>query len=162
MSYVDVYHDRKREQINIVERVDGQRRYNTYPAEYVFYYEDPNGSYTTIYDTPASRVSARTRRDFQRELALHSGKKIFEHDINPVNRCLENHYHGLDAPDLHIAYFDIETDFEPPTRGQGRGYACDDMELQNPRREHPAHRTDGTGLSLGLWPWRQRQHHLHH
>ena len=40
MSYVDAYLNRDRDQINIVERVNGKRVYKTFPTVYRFYYED--------------------------------------------------------------------------------------------------------------------------
>ena len=44
---------------------------------------------------------------------MHTGKQIFESDINPVFRCLAENFLGADAPKLHTAFFDIETDFGP-------------------------------------------------
>ena len=37
---------------------------------------------------------------------------MYEADINPVFRCLEENYKGQDAPRLHTAFFDIEVDFD--------------------------------------------------
>ena len=56
MSYVDVLHNRDKDVLHVVERVDGNRVYTDYPARYVFYYEDPKGKFTTIYNTPCTRV----------------------------------------------------------------------------------------------------------
>ena len=36
---------------------------------------------------------------------------MFESDVNPIYRCLSEHYLGVDAPKLHTCFFDIETDF---------------------------------------------------
>jgi DNA polymerase elongation subunit (family B) len=36
---------------------------------------------------------------------------LFESDVNPIYRCLSEHYLGVDAPKLHTCFFDIETDF---------------------------------------------------
>jgi DNA polymerase elongation subunit (family B) len=44
---------------------------------------------------------------------MQSGKKLFESDINPVFRCLEDNYKGQDGPKLNVAFFDIEVDFDP-------------------------------------------------
>jgi DNA polymerase elongation subunit (family B) len=41
------------------------------------------------------------------------GKRIWESDINPVFRCLEDNYLGKDSPKLQTAFFDIEVDFDP-------------------------------------------------
>ena len=36
---------------------------------------------------------------------------MFESDVNPIYRCLSEHYLGVEAPKLHTCFFDIETDF---------------------------------------------------
>lgn len=117
--YVDAILDRNNDRIHIVERVDGQRVYKDVPVEYLFYYDDPKGKHQTIYRTPVSRVSTNSLKEFKRELKLHSHKKTWESDINPVFRCLEKNYLGADAPKLNTAFLDIEADFDL-TKG---GYA---------------------------------------
>jgi len=42
---------------------------------------------------------------------MHSSKQLYESDINPVFRCLEENYKDIDAPTLHTAFFDIEVGF---------------------------------------------------
>jgi hypothetical protein len=59
-----------------------------------------------------SRFSSRNNKEFRKELRIHSNKQIYESDINPVFRCLEDNYKGQDAPVLHTAFFDIEVDFD--------------------------------------------------
>ena len=118
MSYVDGIFDRNNDQIKIVERQDGKRHYREYPARYVFYYPDAKGKYESVYGEKLGRVSARNQKDFHKELKIHSGKRLYESDINPIFRCLEENYLNIDAPELHIAFFDIETDFDPE-----RGFA---------------------------------------
>jgi DNA polymerase elongation subunit (family B) len=118
MSYVDALLDRQKERIHVVERVDGKRIYTEYPVVYTFYYADPRGKWRSIFDTPVSRVSTRSSKEFRKELAIHNGKQLFESDINPIFRCLEDNYLNKDAPELNIAFFDIETDFD-----NKRGYS---------------------------------------
>jgi len=113
MSYVDAIFDRERDRIHVVERVDGQRVYREYPAEYVFYYDDPRGKYRTIYDTPVSRFSTRNSKEYHKEIRIQSGKRLWESDINPIFRCLESNYLGADSPRLQTCFFDIEVDFDP-------------------------------------------------
>lgn len=113
MSYVDCLFDRERDRIHVVERINGERRYTDYPAQYIFYYDDPKGKFKTIYDTPVSRFSTRNNKEFRKELAIRKGKTTWESDMNPVFRCLAENYMGKDAPKLHVAFFDIETDFDP-------------------------------------------------
>jgi DNA polymerase elongation subunit (family B) len=116
MSYVDAIQDREKDRIHVVERVNGERAFREYPATYLFYYDDPRGKFRTIYDTPVSRFSTRSNKEFRKEVRSHSGKQLWESDINPVFRCLEENYKGKDSPRLQTAFFDIETDFDP-TRG---------------------------------------------
>jgi DNA polymerase elongation subunit (family B) len=105
--------------INVVERDDkGQRHYKEYPARHIFYYPDPRGKFTSIFGQPLSRVSSKNVKEHRKELAIHSNKKLFESDINPIYRCLEDNYLNQDAPKLNVAWFDIEVDFDPE-----RGYA---------------------------------------
>jgi DNA polymerase elongation subunit (family B) len=113
MSYVDALYDRAHDRIHVVERKDGQRVYREYPANYVFYYDDPRGKFQSIYGTPVARFSSKNNKEFRKEVRMHSSKKIYESDINPIFRCLEDNYKGQDGPKLHTAFFDIEVDFDP-------------------------------------------------
>jgi DNA polymerase elongation subunit (family B) len=119
MSYVDALFAKEDNRIHIVERVDGERIYREYAANYMFYYDDPKGRYKTIYGTPVSKFSTRNHKEYTRELKLHSNKRLWESDIKPVNRCLEENYLGKPAPKLQTAFFDIEVDFDP-VRGFSR------------------------------------------
>ena len=119
MSYVDALFDREHDRIHIVERRDGRRCYQEYPANYVFYYDDPRGKFQSIYGTPVSRFSTRNNKEFRKEIRIQSGKQLYESDINPIFRCLEENYKGQDAPSLQTAFFDIEVDFDP-VRGFSR------------------------------------------
>ena len=114
MSYVDAIHDRQKERIHIVERIDGKRVYKEFPVNYVFYYSDERGSHKSIFDTPVRRITCRSSRDFRKEIGLRQGKhQLFESDINPIFRCLAENYLGSTSPQLQTAFFDIETDFDP-------------------------------------------------
>jgi DNA polymerase elongation subunit (family B) len=105
--------------IRVVERDDkGQRQYKDYPAKHLFYFYDPKGKFQSIKGEPLSRVSCKNVKELRKELAIHSNKKLYESDINPIYRCLEDHYLNADAPKLNVAFFDIEVDFDPE-----RGYA---------------------------------------
>jgi DNA polymerase elongation subunit (family B) len=122
MSFVDAYYDRDDDTIRVVERDDkGQRHFKDYPARHIFYYNDPKGKFESIKGEPLSRVSSKNVKEFRKELAIHSNKRLYESDINPIYRCLEDHYLNQDAPKLNVAFFDIEVDFDPE-----RGYASPD------------------------------------
>jgi DNA polymerase elongation subunit (family B) len=111
LSYVDAFYDREHDRIHVVERVNGERVYKEYPAEYIFYYDSPKGKFTSIYGTPVARFSSRNSKEFRKEVAMEKGKQLYESDINPIFRCLEENYKNKDAPELHAAFFDIEVDF---------------------------------------------------
>lgn len=113
MSYIDALFDRDKDRIHVVERVNGERQYREFPAEYVFYYDDPKGKYRTMYGTPVSRFSTTHSKEYHKELRIQSGKRLWESDINPIFRCLEKHYLGANSPKLQTAFFDIEVDFDP-------------------------------------------------
>ena len=118
MSYVDAYFDRDSDIIRVVERVDGKRIFQEHPVKYTFYYDDPKGKHRSIYGDPISRIVSRNTKDFRKELAIHNKRKLFESDINPIFQCLSENYLNQDAPKLNVAFFDIETDFDPE-----RGFA---------------------------------------
>ena len=113
MSYVDALFSRDNDRIHVVERRNGERTYQEYPANYVFYYEDPRGKFRSIYGNPVSRFSSRNNKEFRKEMRSQNHKKLYESDINPIFRCLEDNYKGQDGPKLHTAFFDIEVDFDP-------------------------------------------------
>jgi DNA polymerase elongation subunit (family B) len=113
MSYVDALYDRAKDRIHVVERVNGKREYREYPAEYIFYYDDPRGKFRTIYGTPVNRFHSRNNKEYQKELRVNSNKRIWESDINPIHRCLETNYLNSTSPRLQTAFFDIEVDFDP-------------------------------------------------
>ena len=122
MSYVDAFYDRDDDMIRVVERDDkGQRHFKDHPAKHIFYYYDPKGKFQSIKGEPLTRVSCKNVKELRKELAIHSNKKLYESDINPIYRCLEDHYLNVDAPKLNVAFFDIEVDFDPE-----RGYASPD------------------------------------
>jgi len=114
LSYVDAIHSRDEDRIYVVERdKNGVRQYKEYPTNYVLYYPDHKGKHRSIYGNPVSRFSTRKRTEFEKEKRIHSGKTLFESDINVVFRCLSENYLKVDAPNLHTCFFDIEVDFDP-------------------------------------------------
>ncbi len=118
MSYVDAQFDRDQDVIRVVERKDGKRHFTEYPVKYTFYYKDARGKYKSIYGDPLNRIVARNTKQFRKELAINQNKELFESDVNPIFQCLSEQYLNVDAPKLNVAFFDIETDFDPE-----RGFA---------------------------------------
>jgi len=122
MSYCDAIWDREKDIVRVVERdpVKG-RLYQEYPARYLFYYPDQRGKYKSIFGENLTKVASRTFKEHVKEQRIHSNHTLYESDINPVFRCLEENYLGKDTPKLNVAFWDIEVDFDPE-----RGYASPD------------------------------------
>ena len=117
--YVDAFFQRDADIIKIVERSnEGKRIFKEYPVRYTFYHQDPRGKYQSIFGEPLSRVVSKNSKDFRKELSIHSNKKLYEADINPIFSTLSENYLNAEAPKLNVAFWDIEVDFDPE-----RGYA---------------------------------------
>lgn len=111
--YVDGLHKRETDQILLVERVGGKRVFKQFPAKYTLYYTDPKGSHKSIYGDTLSKYVSSNLKAFNREKNyLQEKHTIFESDINPVFRCLEENYLSSETPSLHIGFFDIEVAFD--------------------------------------------------
>jgi len=122
MSYIDAYYKRDQDKVFVVERnKNGERKFVEYDARYVFYYPDNKGKHRSIFGEPLQKVQSNTYSNFIKEQRIRSNKKLYEQDINPVFRCLEENYLGKDAPNLNVVFFDIEVDFDPE-----RGYSTTD------------------------------------
>jgi len=114
MSYVDAILDRDKDIIFIVERDEKANRvYQEHKAKYVVYYPDPKGKYRGVDGEPLTKFTTSKRAEFQKELRLINKKKTYESDINPVFRCLADHYLDIPPPKLHTCFFDIEVNFDP-------------------------------------------------
>jgi DNA polymerase elongation subunit (family B) len=116
--YVTARLNKKTETIEVVERVNGKRIFNSFPVDYSFYVDDPNGSDKTIYNTSVTKIEPKTASEYHRELAMLGNRRIWESDLNPVFKCLAKNYRHAHTPDLHLAFFDIEVDFD-----RDKGYA---------------------------------------
>ncbi len=122
MCYVDGYYDAKKNVVKIAERdANGVRHLVDHDVEHVFYYTHPAGTNRSMYGEPLKKSVHRDAQKFRKELSrikLETDKtgnrkhKIYESDINPVFRILENNYKGIEAPSLNLAFFDIETGFD--------------------------------------------------
>lgn len=120
--YIDAYHDRDQDIIQVVGRdKDDRRFYNTLKPDYSFYYFDAMGNDTSIFGDPVSKVTVNTWKAFQKEQKILQGRKLFENDIRPVFKSLEQNYLNAEPPVLHTAPVDIETGF-----CQERGFSTPD------------------------------------
>ena len=108
MSYVDAIYVKDKDLINVVERVDGVRKFKSFPAHYLFYYADNKGQYTGIDGKRLTKVAVASNKAFDKEKRIYGHKQLYESDIKPLNRCLEANYLNSDAPQVNKAFFDIE------------------------------------------------------
>jgi DNA polymerase elongation subunit (family B) len=108
MSYIDAVYVKDKDIINVVERIDGVRKYKQFPAHYLFYYPDAKGAFTSIDGKKLGKVAVASHKAFDKEKRVYSHKGLYESDIKPLNRCLETNYLNVDAPTLNKAFFDIE------------------------------------------------------
>jgi DNA polymerase elongation subunit (family B) len=108
MSYVDAVYVKDKDLINVVERVDGVRKFKSFPAHYLFYYQDNKGQYMGIDGKRLTKVAVNSNKAFEKEKRIYGHKQLYESDIKPVNRCLETNYLNSDAPKVNKAFFDIE------------------------------------------------------
>jgi len=102
--------------IKVSERDEnGVRHIKSHQPPYIFYYQDDNGKYDSINGDKLHRKRYTDRKAFYGDLKRHKnqGKLIFESDIDPVNRMLEERYQMDDGPKLNISILDIEVDKDP-------------------------------------------------
>ena len=118
MSYVDAIYVKDKDLINVVERVDGVRKFKSFPAHYLFYYADNKGQYTGIDGKKLAKVAVASNKAFEKEKRIYGHKQLYESDIKPLNRCLEANYLNADAPQVNKAFFDIEVAYS-----KERGFA---------------------------------------
>ena len=101
MSYVDARWDRDKDVVQVIERDPKKGRvYHTYPAKYLFYYPDPKGKFRSIHGESLNKVASKTWKEHTKEQRIHNNHRLYESDINPIFRCLEENYLGKDAPKL--------------------------------------------------------------
>lgn len=113
MTYVDAFWNRDKNTIDVVERTKGKRQYRTYPTRFLVAYPSVKGKHQSIWQQPLDVFETNKWEEFQRELRMIPKDKQYEADLNPVFRCLYDHYKHTETPQLNVATFDIETDFDP-------------------------------------------------
>jgi len=110
-----VYIDAKQvdDHVWVSERsIGGERQVYKVRAPYVFYYETPDGDVETLTGAKTRRVRCMTRKELQKEVRdrRSNGISVFESDVNPAYRYLEEKYPDGAAPPLRITLYDIEVD----------------------------------------------------
>lgn len=109
---MDAIWNKDKHTIDVVERVNGERRYVSYPTRHVVMYPSVKGKYTSIYGEPLDKFECQRWEEFQKELRVIPPEKRYESDINPIFRCFYDHYRNAPSPQLHVAFFDLEVDFD--------------------------------------------------
>lgn len=112
--YVDALFERDDDVVKVVERSkEGKRVYKEFPVRYTFYVPDAKGKYTSIYGEPLQKIVCKNSKEFRKELAINSGKRLYEADLKPTFVCLSENYLNAEPPKLNVAFYDIETDMQP-------------------------------------------------
>ena len=111
MSYIDAFHDKSKDIVHVVERVNGKREFKEIPAKYTFYFRDQRGQYTSIFGEKLERVVCTTSKKFNTEKKIHGHKGLYESDVNVIFKAFAENYDPTVTPDLNVVFFDIETDF---------------------------------------------------
>lgn len=110
--YVDAILSKDENLVRVIERRNGKRVIRQVAADYSFYIPDSYGPYVSIFGDKLAKITPKTNDELMRMRHTYSHKKKFESDTNLVMRCLEQTYNGQEPPDLHIAFYDIETAFD--------------------------------------------------
>ena len=91
MTYVDAQLNKEKNTIEVVERVNGKRLFNSWPSKYAVYWPSDRGKYTSIFGQKMEKFETTRVEEFQREVRQISKDNQFESDINPIFRCLYDH-----------------------------------------------------------------------
>lgn len=118
--YVDAIYDYRKNIVNVVERINGERIFVEYKPAHTLYYAHPSGQYKDIFGDSVRRFVTTDLNKFraEKESLLNKGKYICESDVRIEFRTLSDHYKGADTPVLNVGFFDIETDWDDE-----RGYS---------------------------------------
>jgi DNA polymerase elongation subunit (family B) len=102
--------------IHLIERdAQGNRNISNHTPPYVYYVEDAYGDWTALDGVRVKRHKLANYHKHKQEVeelrAL--GRRVYESDVPPVYRFLEERYAKDDNPPLHLTLIDIETDKDP-------------------------------------------------
>lgn len=113
MTYIDVFHDVKKNIMLVSENKDGKTVTKQYPPSLFFYYSDNNGKHISPNDIKCTKFSTNSFKEYKEniETLRRSGRTLFESDVKPTFKTLEHYYSNNDLPQLKTAFLDIETDF---------------------------------------------------
>ena len=94
---------------------EGERKVSTHLPPYVYYYPDKFGTHQSILKDKLKKKKLTDRKKFYNEVKQlkQGGTELFESDVTPVFRLLEERFPTNDTPPLNIAILDIECDKDP-------------------------------------------------
>lgn len=86
-----------------------------YDAPWYMYVESNKGDRETLHGGRAMRFDFNDRFELRSAVsyAHNRGKRTFESDLAVDLKILSEHYYGKPVPDIHVAYLDIEVDYDP-------------------------------------------------
>lgn len=118
--YVDAFLNRKKDILQVAERINGKRILREVPLVYEFYSQDARGTTPSVTGVPTRKHTFSSSREMKAAIDELTGRQVplFESDVNPLFKTLSRYYKSEPSPDLNITFFDIETDF-----CRKRGYA---------------------------------------
>lgn len=124
MSYIDAAIINDGKIVRVWER-DSNGKLNSinYNAEYYCYTPDERGEYNTLFTDRFQRVNKHTFKNqyelkaFVKKHNETSSDPIFESDIPADLKILSKFYYKAPIPDLHLTFFDIETDADLENKG---------------------------------------------
>ena len=108
--------DRENGLVYVSQRTkEGVRTITSHMPPYVFYYVAENGPFKSIFGDPlkVKRFNKRKQFYWERKKMKEAGYDIFESDIKPHFRLLEERFPDDDAPPLNVTFLDIEADRDP-------------------------------------------------
>ena len=93
---------------------NGERVEKEYAAPYYFYLEDEEGEYKSIFGKRLSRYDFEERDEFVNMVSRFKARNIpvYESDISCELKVLSAHYYEAKLPAIHMAFFDIEVDYD--------------------------------------------------
>ena len=112
MSYIDAKRT-KNDQILVWERNGDERVIRKFDAPYYFYIPNSNGEHTSIFGDKLERFDFPSYKEFNAAKAECKSNRIdlYESDIPAKFRVLADNYYKVEAPKLHVSFYDIEVDY---------------------------------------------------
>lgn len=112
--YIDAIYVQKNGCVTVLERTkNSERKIVKHPVDYSFYVPDKSGPYKNIYGKNMKKITAVSSKEKLILGNAYPKRSLFEFDENYLFRTLEQNYNYENSvPSPHVAFFDIETDFD--------------------------------------------------